>query len=62
MSTEEQMTVDCHEHGTGVASVVCRHMVNTNETGIGFIENSSISTTYKHGAMPAKRYFWKKMK
>lgn len=38
----KKLTVDCEEHGKGVAAVVCGHLVRNNGAPLGFVENSSI--------------------
>ncbi|MDM8545645.1 hypothetical protein QUF61_04035 [Candidatus Venteria ishoeyi] len=40
--SEDNSTIDCKEHGTCEASIVCRHLVNNNGAPLGFIENSSV--------------------
>ena len=37
----EQLTVKCGTHGERVAAVVCRHMLNSKDMAVGFVENSS---------------------
>jgi hypothetical protein len=33
--------IDCAAHGKGIACVVCRHMLESAEAVVGFVENSS---------------------
>ena len=40
MSDDGPLTVQCH-HGTGIACVVCRHLLSYDNIPAGFIENSS---------------------
>jgi hypothetical protein len=40
MSDNEPLYVDCGPHGKRVAAVVCRHMLEEDES-VGFVENSS---------------------
>ena len=40
MSDDGPLTLDC-QHGTGVACVVCRHVVTQDVPALGFVENSS---------------------
>ena len=34
-------TIKCDIHGTGVAAIVCCHMIQSKERSVGFVENSS---------------------
>jgi hypothetical protein len=38
---EQQLMVDCAEHGRAPACVVCTHLVRAREQLVGFVENSS---------------------
>ncbi len=38
---DDDLEIECEEHGTSAAAVVCGHLVNNNGTPLGFIENSS---------------------
>lgn len=40
MTTIQNLTVECDEHGHQVAAVVCRHMINAKDRIVGFVENS----------------------
>lgn len=40
MSNDGSLTVECH-HGTGVACVVCRHLLTQDVPPLGFVENSA---------------------
>lgn len=40
MSDSEPLYVDCGPHGRRIAAVICRHMLDSEES-VGFIENSS---------------------
>jgi len=37
----EYTTVKCGTHGERVAAIVCRHMLNSKDKAVGFVENSS---------------------
>jgi hypothetical protein len=38
----ESQEIDCIEHGKGISSCVCGHLVENNSVPLGFIENSSV--------------------
>ncbi|WP_426344359.1 hypothetical protein ACN9MU_07295 [Pseudoduganella sp. R-32] len=40
MTTTDLMTVNCGPHGERIATVVCRHMLQSEPAPAGFIENS----------------------
>ncbi len=42
----DSLAFEC-EHGTGVAAVVCTHLVGQPSRTIGFIENSNIQGDYQ---------------
>lgn len=37
----EHLIIKCGTHGERVAAVVCRHMLNSKDKAVGFVENSS---------------------
>ena len=39
--SEEELTIDCEEHGKTVTATVCSHLIKNNGAPLGFIENSS---------------------
>lgn len=42
-SSEEDdapLTIECDEHGTSIAAVVCRHMLQPAWRKVGFVENN----------------------
>lgn len=39
---EEPLMLECAEHGTSPACVVCAHLVGARERSVGFVENSSV--------------------
>lgn len=41
MSDDGPLMVDCGPHGFRVAAVVCRHMLESTQVSVGFVENSS---------------------
>jgi hypothetical protein len=41
MAAEKPLTIKCAGHGTGIAAVVCGHMVQPTDRVLGFVENSS---------------------
>jgi hypothetical protein len=41
MSDNKPMMVNCGPHGERVATVVCKHMLQSESSPVGFIENSS---------------------
>lgn len=40
MSASKDYTVDCDTHGRQAGAIVCRHMINTKDRVVGFVENS----------------------
>lgn len=40
MTTADPMTVNCGPHGERIATVVCKHMLQSEPAPAGFIENS----------------------
>jgi hypothetical protein len=40
MADTEPMMIDCGTHGQRVSAVVCRHMLQTEPSPSGFVENS----------------------
>lgn len=42
MSSEDETNhIECCRHGERIAAIVCCHMIESEETAVGFVENSS---------------------
>jgi hypothetical protein len=54
---EDPLTIECCKHGRGIAAIVCGHLVRTDDSSQGFVENSSYPEDLQGWCMACEDYF-----
>ena len=55
---EEPVTIECDEHGSTAAAVVCRHMLKPSWRKVGFVENNDDPTDLQAWCEKCERVYF----
>ncbi len=45
--SDEELSIECNQHGKSSCAVVCQHLIKTSGEPLGFVENSSEPGDYQ---------------